>query len=905
MTPQWPRDAVTRWSRRALRWAAALVPPMLASDRHREWEAELWQLRAQREGVVGLASFLVGVYWDALWSLLEGWASGSALGDVRYAFRTLARSPGFTAAAVLTLALSIGASTALFSVVDQAVLADPPYPEPDELVVVDMLFGMEGQELQPSTWSYPRFEALKERIGSVQQMAGYASRTMTLTGVGDPSIVSVEVATPTLFPLLGIAAHRGRVFGPDEEDDGSAKLRALVSHSFWTTQLGASPSTVGQTLILDQISFEVVGVLPEGFDGVTGNAQVWVPLSALREVVEPSMLDDAWNQHFRVVGRLAPGATLERARSEVEAFAATVMDRFPPPVGASRILAGGDVVPLRDARESPAVRTSMTVLFAAVILVLLIATANLAGLLLARGAARQKEAAIRASLGAGRGRLLRQLLTESLVLSAVGGALGIALAWVGVDVLGLWLTEALGSTGGRGLQYIDPEALTINWRVFLFALGLTGLVGVAFGWLPAWQGARTDPNRWLRSTGGVGGQGQSTYGITSRQALITAQVALALVLLAGASLLLRTTRNLQRLDLGFDRTNLLTAIYTVAGTEEGATADPSTVHLDVLERIRAVPGVTAASLGEVPMGGPTWRTIVMGSDGDPELTPAEHAWIRIQPVADGHLATLGATMVEGRDIQVTDTWDADKVIVLSRSTVEELFPNGNPLGQRIRLGWNGYGGQGATVVGVVEDVRLGDLGTEAERQGYVSLRQSATPETGILVRTVGDPEELAPAIRSAVAAAAPSVVLTSVMSMDARAWRSTVRPRILTMLLSFFGLFALLLVAVGLYGTIAFAVTRRTRELGLRASLGAGRASLIFLILRQGLGVTLAGIGIGIVTSVWAARYLESLLFGTGTADPGSLLVVSLVLCAVSVAASYLPARRATRIDPMVALRDA
>lgn len=904
MTPEWPSDALTRWSRRALRWAAALVPPDLARERHLEWEAELWQLRTRREGAVGLVSFVVGVYWDAAWSFLEGWASGSTLADVRYALRTLARSPGFTTAAVVTLALSIGASTALFSVVDQAVLADPPYPDPEELVVVDMLFGMEGENFQPSSWSYPRFEALQENVGSVQQMAGYASRTMTLTEVGDPSIVQVEVATPALFPLLGVSAQLGRVFGPDEVDDGSAKLRALVSHSFWTHQLGANPSTVGQTLTLDQLSFEVVGVLPDGFDGITGNAEIWIPLSALRDVVEPSMLDDAWNQHFRVIGRLGPDATLERARSEVEAFAATVMDRFPPPVGASRLVAGGDVVSFRDARENPAVRTSMTVLFAAVLLVLLIATANLAGLLLARGAARQKEAAIRASLGAGRGRLLRQLLTESLVLSAVGGVLGVGLAWVGVDVLGVWLTEALGSSGGRGLEYIDPEKLAINWRVFLFALGLTGIVGVAFGWLPAWQGARTDPNRWLKSSAGVGGQGRSVLGITSRQALITAQVALALVLLTGASLLLSTTRNLQQLDLGFDRSNLLTAIYTVAGTEEGATADPSTVHLDVLERVRAVPGVTAASLGEVPMGGPTWRTIVLGSDGDPELTPAEHAWIRIQPVADGHLTTLGATMVEGRDIQATDTWDSGKVIVLSRSTVEELFPNGNPLGQRIQLGWNGYGGQGATVVGVVEDVRLGQLGAEAERQGYVSMRQSATPETGVLVRTAGDPDEIAPAIRSAVAAAAPSVVLTSVMSMDSRAWRATVRPRILTMLLSFFGTFALLLVAVGLYGSIAFAVTRRTRELGLRASLGAGRTSLILLILRQGLGVALAGIGIGIVTSVWAAGYLESLLFGTGTTDVGSLLAVSAVLLAVATVAAYLPARRGTKVDPMVALRD-
>lgn len=900
--PVWPRDVATRWSRRVLRALARLVPSGLHRERLMEWEAELWQLRTQGAGHGELLLFLIGVSWDALTSWMVGWRSGSTLRDVKFALRMLRRSPGFTAAAVLTLALSIGASTALFSVVERSVLADPPYPDPDRLVVVDMLFGMADSEMNTSQWSYPRYRALADNVQSVQNLAGYGSRTMTLADLGDPSIVAVEVATPSLFPLLGVTAERGRTFGPEEEDDGSAKMVALVSGSFWRTQLGAAPNAVGQTITLDGLRFQVIGVLPDGFDGVTGGARVWIPFAALREVVEPSMLDDAWNQHFYVLGRLASGATLERARSEVQAFAATIMERFPPPVGASRLIAGADVVAYRDARENSTVATSVMVLFVAVFLVLLIATANLAGLLLARGASRQREAAIRASLGAGRGRLVRQLLTESLVLSAIGGALGVGLALMGVDVLGGWLTQALGTGGGRGLEYIDVDTLSINWRVYAFAVVVTAGVGLAFGLLPAWQAARTDPSRWLKGAAGVGGGRRSRWGISGRNALITGQVALAVILLAGASLLMRTTANLQSLELGFDKDNLLTALYSLPPAAV-AGSDPGIQHLEVLEVLRALPGVTAATLGEVPMGGPTWRTIVLGSDGRPELSPEEHTWIRIQPVADDHLTTLGATLLDGRDIQTTDDWNTEKVIVLSKSTVDELFPDGSPLGQRVQLGWSGYGGSGATVVGVVEDIRLGQLGTEAERQGYVALRQSPRDETGVLIRTAGDPGALIPAVRSAVAEILPGVALTSVMSMEARTWRATVRPRILTMLLGFFGSVALLLVAVGLYGTIAYTVTRRTPELGLRASLGAGRASLAALVMKQGLGVTLVGIGVGVAGSVWATRFLRSLLFGTEPVDPMSLASVSALLFLVAALAAFLPARRGTRIDPMVALR--
>jgi len=883
MSPVWPNDVVTRASRRLLRVGASFVPSWNRSDWLNEWEAELWQLRKHQGGLVDLGLFLGGACWHGTWEWKEGWRMDSLVQDTKVAIRTLARSPAFATVAVLMLALSIGANTALFS--------------------VDQLLSAPSGEMMTSQWSYPRYLALQEEVESVQLLSGYSLRTMTLTELGDPTLISVESVTPSIFSLLGINPAQGRIFGAGEEDDGGADLSALVSHAFWLSKMGGDPDAVGTTLTMDQLRFQVLGVLPSGFEGLTGGAEVWIPFSALREVENPTLLEDPWNQHFYLVGRLASGTTLAVARSEVQAFGATVMERFPPPVGASRVISSADVVPFAEARMNPVAMTSMIALFGAVILVLLIAVANLAGLLLARGATRRQEAAIRVSLGAGRGRLMRQLLTESLVLAAVGGVLGVGLAWFGVDMLGVWLGDALGTGGGRGLEYFDPEALSLNWRVMLFAVALTGGVGVGCGLLPAWQAARTNPNDAFKGVASTEGMQRRVNGAFGRGGLIVLQVAVAMVLLAGASSMMRSMVNLERVDAGYDPDQLLTAMYSLSPADVQAGVDPAVFHVDYLERLRSLPGVVGATLGEVPMGGPTRRTIVLGSEGRPELTPADHLWIRLQSVADNHMNVLGVRIVEGRDIQATDDWNSDKVIVLSRGAAQELFPDGSPIGRRIQLPASGYGSPGALVVGVVEALQLDGPAQPEERQGYVSIRQAAQLETGVIVRTSGDPEALIPGLRSTLTELTSNIALTSVMSMESRALSTTARPRVVTMLLSLFGAVSLFLVAAGLYGTIAFAVARRTKELGLRASLGAGRMAILALVLRQGLGVTLLGILLGVIGSNWGTRFLEGLLFETTSIDPASLVGVALVLFFVALAAAYLPARRALRIDPMSALR--
>jgi predicted permease len=847
--------------------------------------------------------FLAGLTIHGLWEWKEGWRMESIVQDVRFAVRTLTRSPGFALAAIVMLATTIGASTALFSVLEKAVLADPPFPEPERLVVVDQLFGHALEEMTASRWSYPRFRDLAEEVGSLQAVGGYRARTMTLTEMGDPAVVSVETITPSLLPILGVTPHLGRAFGPGEEDDGAPAMTALVSYRFWQSRFGGSPGAIGAVLTLDGLRMQVMGVMPADFAGVTGGVDVWVPMSALREIGNPGYLEDPWNLHFQVIGRMKPDATMETVRAELQALAARMSDRYPAPEGASDLIASAEVLSYREARTNPLARASMLSLFGAVLLVLLMATANLAGLVMARGATRVREAAVRASLGAARFRLVRQFMTESLILALVGGAAGIVLAGFGVNLLGTWLSTALGTTGGRELQYLNPEALGIDWTVVVFAGLLTACVGVAFGLVPAWQGSRADPSTAMR-----GGRTQTLGNRWSalpfgRDGLIVVQVALAMVLLTGATVMMNGLRSMQEVSLGYDRENLFTALYSLSPADRLAGIEPGGFHTEFLERVRTTSGVDRATLGEVPMGGPTWRTLVLSSEGRPDLTPATHSWVRIQSVPDGHLEALGIELVKGRGIEAADDVNSEPVVVLNELAAQEYFPDGGAVGRTIRIDWPEFQTEGARIVGITKDVQLGEVGAPAERQAYVSIRQAPRLGTGVMIRSTRSTADLTRAVRSTLAAMNPSTVLTSAMSMENRLATVTARPRVVTAVLGIFGSVALFLVAAGLYGTIAFTVVRRTRELGLRLSLGAEGSAVLGLVLRQSLTVTLLGLGLGVAGALLLVRALEGVAFGNESLTLVDLLASSTVLFGVALAAAWIPGRRALSIDPMVALR--
>jgi len=869
-----------------------------------EWEAELWQLRRGTGSAVEVATFLAGALWHGAWERKEGWRMDSLLGDARHALRTLVRNPGFTAVAVALLALGIGASTALFSVLEQALLAPAAVADADRLVVVDNLAAQAGGAPSPTRWSYPRLAAFREEAAAFDALAGYESRTATLTGFGAAAVVSMEAVTPEYFRILGVDAVRGRSFGPDEADEGAAHEVVLLSHAFWQDRMGASPAAVGSVLELDRTSFVVVGVMPPRFDGLTGTAELWVPMSALRTLEDASALEDPWNQHFNVVGKLAPGASLEVARAEARAFGATIMERFPPPRAASRVTMSADVLPYLDARVNPLAKVSLLALLGAVTILLLATTANLAALLVARGASRETETAVRASLGAGRGRLLRQLVTESLAVALVGGGLGLGLAWAGLGVLGRWLADAVGTGAGRGLEYLDPDRLSLDPTVVAFALLLTTGIGVLVGALPAWQAARTDPGTVLRGTRGARGSGRGFGPLSVRTLLMVVQVGLASVLLTGAALTLRSLARLQAVDLGYDPEGLLTATYTLTPADQDAGVDPVAFHLAFLEKVRALPGVTSATIGEVPLGGPTYRTIIMGAEGRPDLVPEMHTWVRLQPVAGNHLSLIGARMVAGREILDTDADDTERVVVLNETAARDIFPDGGALGRRIQmLPLQGFMEPGARVVGIVQDVAFEAPGSPPERQVFYAMRQDPRLGAGILVRTAGPPERLVPALRSALGELNPNVALTSVAAQDERLAEVTARPRVVSLVLTLFAGVAAFLVAAGLYGVIAFTVARRTRELGVRASLGADRLSLLGLILRYGAGIAATGVLLGALGSYWLTPFLAGLLYGVEPEDPASWLAAAGLLVAVTLAAAWLPARRATRIDPVEALR--
>ncbi|MGI9629230.1 MAG: FtsX-like permease family protein [Longimicrobiales bacterium] len=483
----------------------------------------------------------------------------------------------------------------------------------------------------------------------------------------------------------------------------------------------------------------------------------------------------------------------------------------------------------------------------------------------------------------------------------MGGALGLLIAYGALDLIGSWLAETIGTKGGRGLQYFDPADMGLSWGVAAFAVLLSTLTGLAFGLLPAWQASRTDPNASLR--GARGREQASSLTHRGRDGLLVMQVGIAIVLLTGATLMLQNLGALQRFDLGYDRDGLFTAMYSLTATDEFAGIDPARFHLDALDRVRALPGVSGATLGEVPQGGPTWRTIVLASEGRPELTPETHTWIRIQPVPDGYFDVMGIPLLEGRGIEATDNENAEPVVVISELAAEELFPEGSPIGRRITLAWPELGGDGALVVGVVPQVTFGGLDQPPERQAYASLRQAARLETGVVVRSEIEPTQLTRMVAGALAELGRGTALTGAMSMDERLVTMTARPRVIALLLSVFGALSAFLVATGLYGTLSYMVTRRTKELGLRISLGADRTELVMLVVRQGLLVTLTGLVLGAFVAALAGSALEPLMLSPGGADWPAIAVVSLVLLAVAVAAALLPAMRATRVDPMVALR--
>ena len=801
------------------------------------------------------------------------------LQELRFAARSLARNPAFTAVAVLTLALGIGANTAIFSVVNTVLLRPLPVAEPERLITLFHYYpSLNNLEAGVAV---PTVVELGQRAESFSGLAARTGWGANAAGQGEPERLTGARVTGGFFSTLGVPAARGRALLPaDAEGDGQKVV--VISDGLWKRRYGADPGVVGRTVQLDGEGYQVVGVMPPGFrDLFDREAELWAPLT-----FQPMQMNARTNEFMSFVARLKPGVTYAQAEQEMTRFAAR-MKADNPGVYPEDWTMRTRPIPEQLTGD---VRPALLVLLGAVGFVLLIACANVANLLLARAAARQREVAVRAALGAGRGALVRQLLVESMLISLIGGAGALLLAWVGL--------RTLAALQPGSLPRMDE--VSIDGTVLLFTLGVAMLTGVLFGLAPALRVSRADLQSTLRQ-GGRGASGDGG-GQTVRRVLIVAEFALALMLLVGAGLLLRSFARLTEVDPGFRPGGVLTAQVFLPPAQYDSAAKRAAFFEQLEAALTAAPGVRAAG-GTTGMpfggGGGTASFNVEGYQPGPNQPDPWGDYIIATP---GYREAMGIALVRGRFFTEADRIGSRPVVVVDRDLAERYWPGADPIGRRI-----GYqyadAIQWMEVVGVVEHTTTEGFDGERRVQVYHPMLQMAPPFAVLAVRGTGDAERLTGALRAAVRSVDPALPLAEVRTMD-DLLSDAVGPRRFSMvLLAVFAGIALLLASVGIYGVVSFDVARRTQELGVRMALGAERGSVLRLVLRQGMGLAVLGVALGVVGAFALTRFLGSQLYGVGATDPVTFAAVAVLLLAIAALATLLPAHRATRVDPIVALR--
>ncbi len=804
------------------------------------------------------------------------------MNDLGYAFRKLRRNAGFVLVAVLTLGLGIGATTALFTVVNGVLLRDLPYPDPDRLVLLYSAYPQRGMDR--GAVSVPDFRDWSEQTRTVTRMGLYSTGPADLVLLAEDGARELQTAYVSwgFFPTVGVDPLLGRVFRPEDET-GDARV-VVLSHGFWTRQFGADPSVVGRAITLSDRQFQVVGVMPAGFGFPQTDVEIWAPFTVIPATSIP--LQQRGLRVMNAVGRLAPGATPAQARENLTAIAAALSREYPE-TNARREAAG--VVPLREAIVGN-VRRALLVLFGAVAFVLLIACVNVANLLLARGIGRQREMAVRAAAGAGRGRIVRMLLAESLALGLLGAAVGCVLAFWGVDLL---LRHSAGVIPRA--HEVAPDA-----RILAFALVTALLTTVAFGLFPAIATARSDPARNLKEGGGDRGATR----LRARGGLVAAEVAIAMVLLVGAGLLIRSFWSLQNVDPGFRADGALAVTLVIPSSRYLERERYLAVHDRILDRLRLIPGVEAVgSIRNLPMRG-TGESVPWEVVGEPAAPLGQRPTADVLQVTPDLFRALGVPLLRGRSVAVTDPpAGADDVsrglvVVVNETFAREAFHGGDPLGRVIRM----YDYQG-TIVGVVGDVHQRALETPPVPTVYVPLQQVPRRAMTFVIRTAGDPLALSGAAQSAIREVDPRQAITEITSLEAVVHGSIARPRFFTALLAGFAGLAIVLAVVGIYAVLAFAVQQRTREIGVRMALGADRRGTLRLVLRQGMAPVLAGVATGLLAAAGLTRVMRGILFEIRPFDPGTYGVVALAVAGVALLACWIPGHGATRVEPMEALR--
>ena len=804
------------------------------------------------------------------------------LQDLRYAARLIARNPGFAAIAIITLALGIGANTAIFTVVNAVLLRPLPFSDASRLVMV-----CEKSPFPTISTSWENFQDWRDQSHSFVSMEATRGTTITLTNAGEPERLSARMMTAGIFPLLGVNAALGRTFLPEEDKAGAPHV-AVLSYGLWQRRFGGSREIRNQSVTLDSVPYTVVGVMPAGFQ-LLQPADVFLPFVPWAHTLPQ---DRNWHPGIIAVARLKPDVSLQQATAEMIGITKRLEQQYPEyNTGTS-----ADVEQLQS-RLVLGVKPALLMLLGTVGFVLLIACVNVANLLLSRAASRGRELAIRSSMGASRGRIVRQLLTESVLLSLTGGILGLFLAW---SALGPLLKLSAGSVP-------DVFSIGLDGWVLFFTFGVSIVTGLLFGIFPAFRTAKLDLREALN---------ESTRGSTSgprqhriRGVLVATEIALAMVLLAGSGLLLRSFSRLQQSNPGFRPDHLLVADVPLSQTAYAQPQQRYEFFDRLVERARGLPGVLsadAASFLPVSGGGSVIHFNIMGR---PPKSPSDYIAAGYRTITPGYLATLRVPLLQGRWFTQADNEKAPAVVIINNTMARTYFPNENPLGKRLQLGATPSPAAEVPmmeVVGVVGDMIPG-LGVDPQTEMYLPYRQAdlVLPvfQLSVVLRTSGDPLLETSALRSALAGIDPNQPLVKVRTMENNIFANAAQPRFRTWLLGIFATLALLLAAVGIYGVMSYSVTQRINEIGIRIALGARPGDVFRIVVGEGLRLALAGVAVGVCVAFAMTRTLRSFLYGISASDPLTYIATAAALTLVAIAACYFPARRATRVDPIVALR--
>jgi predicted permease len=798
--------------------------------------------------------------------------------DIRFAFRMLRKNPGFTAVTVLTLALGIGPNTAMFSVLNAVLLRPLPYPHPERLVLLQESSAQNGQ----LSVSFPDFQDWQKQQTAFERLALYRRSSVSLTGLGEPEHVSGAIASSDLFQMLNLKPVLGRSFSVVEDLPGSAPS-VLLSFSMWQRRFSGDPLIIGKTITLNAVSHTVIGVMPD-VPGVPRNAAFWTSLGP--QAAKPAVNRRTNHMGYYALGRLKSGGTLEQARSEMSVIASALAKQFPESNSGEGVL----LTPMLENLVGE-YRRGLFLLAGAVGLVLLIACVNLANLLMAKGAARYQELAMRTALGAARWRIIRQLLTESMTLALAGGGLGVLLAY--------WARSAILALAPSGAARFQETQ--VDGPVLLFALGLSIFTGLLFGTLPAMKLARTN----LRGVMQDGGRGSSDGSARQRlrQTLVTSEVALTLVLLLSAGLLVQSLIRLESVNLGFDPNNLLMTVVDLSPTRYDDDAKINAFYDQVLARIRALPGIQGATLNSSPPLDTGWQT-GFDVEGRPPFPPGKGPSAEISIVDSDYFHVMGIPVLRGRSFGPQDTHDGPPAILIDEAFAQRIWPGEEAVGKHLLIAINSPRPKTFSVIGVVPTVRLDGFSEEPHfLQLYFPQSQFVIPNPTLLVRSFGDISSLPALIRHIVYDLDPNQPVFAVRTMDRDLKDSISSQRLMVSLSSVFAVLAVLLAICGLYGVVSFGVSQRRREIGIRVALGAKPSQVLWLVLRQGALPAIFGVAIGITGSLALTRLLKSLLFGISASDPATFVAVPILLTIVVLVACYLPARRAMRVDPMVALR--